>query len=298
MSAPSIDINGRQASDRGILLQRAADANHAFANRCERWREGGSLLVAVVGFVAVGISALRPWAGALGATWAVVAFAVLGPASKRATVRAATVQDQFDSWLYGLDRGDHVTAWLNDSDLIRSAKKSRRDVERFKTWYPNVAGLPDSLAVLSCQRANLDWDTTLRRRYADRLAIFAISVPICGVLIGLALDLSVRALTFGFLVPSAPAVMLAAQGARAQSDIAADKHSLLTDVVSTIEHAIDAPDEAVELLGRARRFQDSLFDQRCRTERVLGRVYEQHRDEDEDVMQATVDELRRRLSSG
>lgn len=292
------DVNARQANDRGVLLQQAADANHAYAARCERWREFGSLLLAGVGLVAVLLQPLRAWGAAAGAVWAVTSFVFLGPASKRASERAAAVQDQFDTWAMGLDPSPHAAKWLRDSDLIRWARRSRQDIERFKTWYPNVEGLPGVLSALSCQRANLDWDKTLRRRYADRLTLFAVAVPVVGLAIGLALNLSTRALSLGYLVPTAPAVLLAAQGARAQREIAASKAETVSDVEGDIERALATPShEDLELWGRARQHQDRLYDQRRRTERVLGRVYEQHRDDDEQVMRQTVDELRRRLAT-
>jgi hypothetical protein len=251
-----------------------------------------------MGFAAVAVPKLRPWAAGIGATWAALAFAILGPMSQRATIRAALIQNQFDTWLYGLDRGDHVRILIDDSELVRWSKRSTQEPERFKTWYPDVVGLPDLLAVLSCQRANLSWDTTLRRRYADRLTIAAAAVAAAGVIAGLVFDLKVRTLILGFFVPCTPALLLALQGATSQRDIATAKDTLLVEVRTTIDSLVETGGQQdPEIWNRASQYQDQLFDQRCRTERVLGRIYEQHREQDEDVMQMTVDELRRRIDT-
>jgi hypothetical protein len=87
-------------------------------------------------------------------------------------------------------------------------------------------------------------------------------------------------------VPCTPALLLALQGARSQRDIATAKDTLIAEVRTTIDSLVETGDQQdPEIWNRARQYQDRLFDQRCRTERVLGRIYEQHRDQDEDVMQ-------------
>src|SRR5689334_13291441 len=103
------EIHELQATDRGILLQRAADGSHVVAHRIEITR----LLVSLGFGIAAVAATLWPNAavaiGAAGAVWALLSFAVLAPWSQRETDAAALAQESFDTWLFGLPWSKSIT---------------------------------------------------------------------------------------------------------------------------------------------------------------------------------------------
>lgn len=292
------DVNGRQGSDRGVQLQRAADANHAIAGRYERAREALTVVSALGGFAGLVIESARSWIGVFGLLVALAVFTVLVPRGRNAHVRATVIQDQFDRWLYGLQATALTPKSVDDGDLVRAAKKSTRDRARFETWYPDVTHLPEIVSVFLCQKANLDWDKTLRRRYADVLDLTAASTLLLGLTIALIADLSIRTFATAFLVPAGPLVLLALTSARTHREQAVYKDQLHAIAVAALDDALNRGDfESPTGWGTATEIQDGLFQLRCRTERILPWFYEHTRPGDEDTMSATVDEVRRRFTS-
>lgn len=292
-----VEINSRQGTDRGLLLQRASDASHQRAYQVERLRILVSLAFVAAALVATLFPPAAPVLAIAGGAWAVLSF-VLSGVTQKETRTAATIQHEFDTWLFDLPWGDYAGEKVADEELHRRARQSKLPEARVRTWYPDVVGLPDVYAVLACQRENLSWDGRLRRRWATLLVVTAVGWVSLGVLIGLIADLSVRTICLRWFAPSSAGIVLAFQMAKSHTEIAAEKESLITLVRAELEVARPGdpdPADVPVLRDRSGEVQRRIFDLRRRTERVPRWLYERHRDSDEADMQATVAGLRAQL---
>lgn len=280
-------------------MQRASDGSHRRAYRIEKIRVLVSLAFGLAAVVASAAPDLAPVVAVTGAVWTLLSFALVAVVGERQTGNAAMAQEQLDTWLFDLPLSMDAAAPIPDEELRRLARGSTIAEERMRTWYPDVTGLPDVFAVLACQRENLTWDWRLRRRFASLLTWGASLWIAAGVSVGLVGDLSVRAVAVRWFVPSTSALILALQLARGHREIAAAKEQLVTLVRDALESARPG-DPDVEDLPRlnqlTRDVQGGIYRLRKRGERVPRILYERYRDEDEADMQATVADLKERLS--
>lgn len=297
MSEP---IHERQASPQGLLLQRAADRSHVVAYRIELVRLLGSMILGGTAIVAATWPDSAPTIAIASAGWTALSFGVLGVWAQRETTSAAVAQESFDTWLYGLPWSFAVVDRpLPEEELRRRARRSTADEERLRTWYPDVTGVAPVYAALLCQRENLTWDWRLRRRYATMLTV-AIGIWMSvGVIIGLAANLSMRQTIVRWFVPSASALLLAAQHVRGHHEVAREKVQLARTICAELDGADGSQPsqpESARLWTICRSIQDGLFRARKRSERVPRWVYERYRDADEHDMRETVEAIRARLT--
>lgn len=291
-------INDRQQTDRGLLLQRAADGVHRMAHSLESWRIVVALTLMLAAVVASVWSAAAPAIAIAGAIWSFVSVLLLAAISQRQTNLAATLQHQFDTWLFDLPWASYAGEPVADEEIRRWSRKSTLEESRMKTWYPDVTGFPLAYAVLSCQRESLTWDWRLRRRFSTALAVSASAWIAIGISIGLAGDLSVRTIAFRWFVPSSSALIMALQAAHGHSQIASAKDKWATVVRAELDTASSpnlSSTEEAELMSKAADVQQGLFALRKKRERVPRFIYERYRDQDEADMRETTAEFRARL---
>ena len=291
-------INEHQQSERGILLQKAADGAHAAAYLIEGWRMSISVALMLAALVATAVHAVAAPIALTGAAWSFVSVLLLSSISQRHTTVAATAQHEFDTWLFGIPWSSYAGERIPDEELRRWARKSKIAEHRLKTWYPEVSGLPVPYAVLSCQRESLTWDWRLRRRFAIVLVVSASAWAALGISIGLIADLSVRTLALRWFLPSSSALIMALQMANGHSQIATAKDKLAAIVRSELGRAGSpgpSTAEQAELMTVAAQVQEGLFKLRQKRERVPRRIYEMYRDRDEADMRATTADLRERF---
>lgn len=287
----------RQGSDRGLLLQRAADSSHRRTRRLEALQLSISLLLAGAGLGATLYQRIGGAVAVAGAIWAVLCFAVIGVIIQRDRSAAACIQEMFDTWLYELPLSTGSRAFP-DEELLRRSRGSQITEERMRTWYPDVTGLPRVFAIMSCQRVNLLWDSRLRRRYAFLLECAVVAWLTAGLTLGAALDSSLRSLLIHWAVPSSAALILLLQMSRQNRESALGREQL----VAILQAELDAArfgDPRVQDLPRleekCKEVQQGLFALRRRLGRVPGVLYERYRPEDEADMRGALTAVRARL---
>lgn len=292
-------IYDQQATDRGLLLQRAADGSHVVAHHIETTRLIGSLLFGAAAVVATLWPAAAPVIAITGAGWALLSFALLAW-SQSETTNSALAQELFDTWLFRIPWSPAlVDPQPPDEELRMRARRSTLARARMATWYPNVSGVEHEYGSLICQRENLSWDSRLRNRYATALSCCIVVWSSLGVVVGLGADLSVRELVVRWFVPSMAALLLAGQDARANRELASERSILFARVRGLLDAADSAPlsDQQRDLLrNEARSIQDGIFRTRKCSTRVPRWLYERFRSRDEADMRETAAETVSRLS--
>jgi hypothetical protein len=119
------------------------------------------------------IGAAYPTYGFYLALWAsgyfLVDFVFLRSAEWNKKTLAAKIQEQFDTDVLGIRWNQIVAGEKADPEEVSkySGKIFQKEVANLRNWYPpKVSSLPEGLAKTICQRANVRWDSKLRRCYS------------------------------------------------------------------------------------------------------------------------------------
>jgi hypothetical protein len=297
-------ISDRQRSARSIELQRAAAVVHRRVQKLEALRYYISIGFAGLGLLATLSSRGTALLALGGLAWSLVSFALLLPTTQTLHRLAVTIQEMFDTELFRLpwNRG-LAGARVAEVDIRRLERRlpvdGRTDGLIRAGWYVDTSGIPCPYDVLICQLENLGWDTRLRRWYG-RLLRWSVGIwLVAGVLIGLALHISVEQLLLLWFVPSIAIVALALELSHRQAVVAADKDRLLR----LVSQALEGRDNGNELKGMdsaefrqfVRNVQDGIFLARLGGPRVPYLVYLLFRVHDERDFADVAESYRARL---
>jgi hypothetical protein len=221
--------------------------------------------------------------------------AIFDPWHQRLRRMAAIVQEAFDCSVLQLSWDDmRVGSPPEEEDVhdASSAYLGGRDDPTLKDWYPVAAGeLPVALGRIICQRANLRWDATLRRRYRMRLAevLLALGIIIC--VIGLRPGFSLEQLTLGVLAPIAPMVLWGIREFRLHGDAAAISDRLREKSSALWSAAIARRVSEEQLAFQSRQLQSEIYNRRSTAPMIAGWIYRHMRASGEEQMNVAANEL-------
>jgi len=297
-------ISQRQNDPQELDLQRAAFTSHRLGQRLEALRASVSVLLAAASILATLVNALAPTITVLGFAWALLVVVVIDGAIKREALRAAVIQEAFDTRLYRMDWNPAcVGPPVTEEDLhqlIRQFRKRRDREDRIRDWYPDTTGVHWPYDVFLCQQTNLSWDARLRRRYAIFLLVMVVGWTVLGAVVAIAAGLTVVQALLRWYVPSLAALRLGLETRRTQQDVAAERERLLKLIRAELDRATPGPigsDEQARLLTFSRGVQDGIFTTRRQVARVPGWFYERFRAGDEEDMHQAAQRDRARLAT-
>ena len=139
------------------------------------------------GILAIGVALVFPYLGQVFPTWQpeltvivityfFIQILVLHTVESRCRETAAGIQELFDTEVLDISWNAIVIGKKPSERLIQKNAKqvAKKAYAKLLDWYPPaVAMLPASLAKTVCQRANVWWDSRLRRGLSAGLAILA-----------------------------------------------------------------------------------------------------------------------------
>lgn len=301
----------KRQNDPGMLrLQRAASRAHVSAQRWSRARFYVAVTLAGAGLATQTVDALPPRASdavvLVALLWTVLHLVWVTHELNAATRKAALVQEQFDTALFGLTwngllvgealREDEIQALVRGFEQLRQRLRTKRE-EMVADWYDvQTDGVPWPYCALLCQRQNLAWDARLRRNWAGVLAgsIF-VWVVVC-VVVASATDMSMLDTLLRLIAPSVPAIQIAWAAALDHRHVA-DQRELATrlveDELRTASDASPATTAAV-----VRQVQDVIWITRTKAARVPQWFYKRSRDQYTEDFRSLSDNFRKSLDLG
>jgi len=249
--------------------------------------------LAVIAFVAIITGAVAPGArnyvgpiAAIGmGIWAVIAEL----AEKKKNGIAASIQEEFDTGLYRIERHPVLTERPREWDITEAAARDSGD--GLPDWYQprSLSDLARPLDVIICQRANLDYGVSLHRAYARLLVIALASALIVAIAVGAALQYSLLDWLLALLAPSVATVTAVVKEAATHLQSAAKKTSLQATIAGTWRRALNDPTAVTGTDCRAA--QDGILKLRQENARVPDWFYDRQRDKNEATMLATSSSL-------
>lgn len=234
---------------------------------------------------------LAPWVP-LYAVLALFISPELDAWQQRLRAHAALVQEVFDRDLLDMKWPDHAVGTRPSvEDVRRWARRYSGRASEWKDWYPPAVGqLPLPIARIACQRTNSWWDSTLRKRYANYLAVGGYGVVGIVFLVGAVRQqtiLQVMAVT-SLLAPVVSWILRERRRQRAT----ADGRERLAEWTQSLEgrwRAKRVDDEFVN--EEAEEIQRATYKQRVEGALIPRWLYRWSRAEHEDAVRAATDAL-------
>ena len=159
--------------------------------------------------------------------------------------------------------------------------KDAQKAEKLKDWYPvAVQQLPVHWGRIVCQRANIWWDSTLRRRYANTLLTCLILLAIALVWVAFSLGLSFTDFVIKMAIPMAALYKLGVTQFVEHRDAAERLDKLRDHAEKLWAEAISGANlEALKV--KSRNLQDEIFDGRKKNPPVFDFIFWMFRDKNQ-----------------
>ncbi|CAG9179948.1 hypothetical protein LMG23992_04120 [Cupriavidus laharis] len=207
---------------------------------------------------------------------------------------AAKLQEEFDCTVLQMNWNSFlVGAHLDPEQIFEDdfPQLGSRDEQRLRNWYPSaVAGLPVHLARLVCQRTNIWYDNTLRKRYRRLLLAGATVLIVVVGSISLWIDRTLTSFVLSTLAPMTPVIIW---GLRERNRHAAACELLdrLNEEVKKLFSSSRAGASEQQLSTQSRALQDAIYSHRVSSPLVFDWIYNRLRSRLEQQMNAGAEQF-------
>ncbi|WP_338687030.1 S-4TM family putative pore-forming effector [Streptomyces acidiscabies] len=291
-------IKDRQNDERGLLLNKAANAAHRSAQKVEWLRYAPSLALAATAVVLACLQKTSQILIVAGFAWALISVLLLSPLAKLRCGEAAKLQEHFDTYVFCMDWAERESK--ADPERIRElASKFKGDADKLRDYYADVSDFPPVVAVLLSQRSNVTWDMRLRLRWKNSVTAFLISWLSFGIALGLLGNLSTMNLLLRWYAPSLAVISLAWEIIHSQRQTIADRAAVKARITSELEWASLQPSgrQQEKMIKSCRKIQDEIFAVRSKATRVPKFLYDRYRETDDSRMKDTIEDMRKEFAT-
>lgn len=294
---PANQITTLQNEETQLKLLRARTQLYSYASRVLVAQLILTLLLPALGAILViFVPAARPYVAAIALIITGLDVLVLDRRQKLLIKQAAKIGESFDCAVLALpwDRfnaGEPLE--VEDVHAAARAYSMRHDDSALKDWYPTaVAAAPLHLARIICQRANLRYDSQLRRSYGKIIATIASAILLVLLAGGLIQDLKLTDWVLT-MAPASPILTWAAREYYRQNDTANSLEEHLKAAKVLWSRALAGECDADKCLSQSREFQNAIYYRRASSPLIVPFLYRFKRLQLEDDMnQAATDFLK------
>lgn len=193
---------------------------------------------------------------------------------------AAKISEEVDCGVLKMPWNSFVAGKREDVEVVdAAARRWNSDAASIAGWYVGIPPLArQTMARLVCQRMNLQYDASLRKKYGIYL-IYGACIAFGALMIG-AVARDLRLIDFAAVAATiSPAVFWAIREQFRQSDSANANETLKGEAEKFLESIQTSGCDDAECDRRSRELQDALFQRRVANPMVLPLVYRMMRRE-------------------
>lgn len=284
------EIDKKQLETRMLDLLRARTLIYRRAKKVQAWGLAISLGFPVAGLIASAmLLSSKPFIAFVALLFSFLEVLAMDRWQRTQLKNAAKLQEDFDCAVLKMDWNSFLVGRRIDPEDVfaDSCKKlSDKDEERLINWYPlAVKELPLHLARLVCQRTNLWYDSTLRKRYRFVLLAGCVVLIAAAGMISLSIDPNMTTFVLSTLAPMTPVVIWALREGNRQVATCEQLDRLNEEVKKLWDRSRSGATE-VEISVRSRELQDAIFNHRVTSPLIFDWVYNLLRKEMEERMNA------------
>jgi hypothetical protein len=290
LTAPINSIPILQNSPEMLKLLRAKTNRYDLAQRLFSFEVGIAASSVFAWLLATAKPNFGPFAALLGligvicATW-------LEKKRHAATAEGAAVQELFDTALFQLEPRITSRSQLVSPENITSWAADYSGNRKLTEWYAvELGALPLPVARVACQRANAEWDATMRQRFSEILTgvlLVAASLPL---LVATLRDESVRTLNL-WLFASTSFLFLCFKAIQSNRDVVRRRRQVQDRAESLWNDAIQGRRPIEELAFESRALQDEIWTLRLTSAPLFDWAYTLYRARQETCMKESAQQL-------
>ncbi|KPH14058.1 S-4TM family putative pore-forming effector [Chryseobacterium sp. ERMR1:04] len=204
---------------------------------------------------------------------------------------AASIQEKFDLDVLNIKENETLNLAYIDLDIIREfSKKARKDnqkVQKVTNWYSDkIVSLATNVSILFCQRMNICYDFSIRRKYNIYLGGLSLFTFIILLFISLYMGITLKSFILQVLLPCLPIFNYS------YKEINANIESIdnLQKLKEIIEHELSiSNNSSVINEHKLRNIQDRIFNNRILSPLIPDFIYKLFWSKLEDQMNYSVE---------
>ena len=209
---------------------------------------------------------------------------------ERLKKNAASIQEQFDCEVLDIPKNDTLNSLFVDKETVRrNSRKARRDkslVEKVTSWYSlNLENVQTNIASILCQRTNIHYDFSVRKRYKSIVLILSILTVITLFIISLLNNLTLKTFLIEVILPSIPVFMFAYKEINSNTASIDNLNHLRNLIESKL---LDINMDSRIDIGLLRKVQDRIYQNRVLSPLIPDFLYYLIRTKLEDEMNYSV----------
>ena len=298
----SDSIVSRENSDRAMCYQFASSRAYFLAKTVARNQTILAIFAAVLGLMSLLWPEMKAWVGLFSFVVLVGDLCFLEEFGKAYQSMGAKIQETFDCFVLEIDENSTKISPLPDHEQIRglseafisskTAAELAKEIERLRNWYPVcVAEVPIAYGRLICQRANMSWDSSLRKNYAYIFFVTVFFVVLAAIIIAVATNIDSQTVLMSLVLPLAPVAVKMIREGQKHLDSAKSSDRAKSILHSVWAKAMNKKISPNQMLAESRKLQDELYERRKNSPPVPELLYFWFKDIQEGEMQYAASEL-------
>lgn len=205
---------------------------------------------------------------------------------------AASIKETFDTNVLGIIENDSLNLVLIDREIIRryslKKRKKQNEVDLVTNWYSlEIKKIKTNVASLLCQRTNITYDFSVRKRYKLLIIILSVITFLILFAISLSQDLSLKGFVIEVILPSIPIIMFAYKEINSNTESIDNLNHLRNLIESTVKKT-DIDDDIDK--HQLRSIQDRIYNNRLLSPLIPDFIYKILRPKLEDEMDYSIKE--------
>ena len=301
LGGPANAIPSRQNEPAQIKLLMARRQTYKDAERLQRLQVAVAVLLPLAGAVAALIwPGARPFVALAALAILLVDAVFLDRPLKALLTKAARIAEEFDCQVLQIPWNGFAVGARPKPEEVQEATRRFTDGggtdAELLDWYPPVVGrAPLGAARIVCQRTNIWYDQSLRRRASFVLLAAALLLVILLTAVGIAVGLSLPDFMLTVAAPATPILGWALREQLRQADTAKALDAMRVPIDQLFERLRTRQCDDAECLSGSQDFQAAVYAHRARSPLPPPWIYARMRPGMEVNMNANAEELLARL---
>jgi hypothetical protein len=275
-------------------------AQRQFYSDAKFWQAVNIIVVVVIAIILSILVPSYPSLNTCSSVWGIIIplldVSFLSPYQKLIQEKAAQIQQEFDCQVLEFNWGNlHCETPVEPESIIRATKRykqNKSDYSDLENWYPvSIKPLPIHIARIICQRANIRWDASLRRRYGKGVVVALTSLTIIVILIGLVQGQTLKDSALTMIFPLLPIFLLGLRQYKEHNDAANRLDRLRERAETIIEDTLAKRVTPQDVEKASYSLQSQIYDNRRRSPLIFEWIYNRLKSDDEDLMNINAEAL-------
>ena len=211
--------------------------------------------------------------------------------------KAAKIQELFDTDVLALSWNKVLANEPPDPEEILPLSKRYKetkegDLKSLYGWYsPSISELPDYAAKIVCQRANITWDSALRKRFSNLVVVLAVLCSLALIAAAVYQKVSLNFFILNIVFPILPLALFAYEQKKQNDDALRNMASLRGYIEEAWDTAQSSDGDSNKLSTLTRCVQDGIYTHRKSAPLIFDWFYWRRKDAQEESMNYSSQQL-------